>query len=285
MAPLRTSSRGGSKRAWRHWLVHRAELVVTRLPLASVERLSALRYHATKAVFFPRTRRTMARNAAKGPRAGPVIGGDGSPVLGPADRPAVGMVRLRPAPHPPQPPRPRLANDLLGLAVVWGRNAESPALAGGRRSLASRRPCRTPSFRPATSCERNRRSNWATSRSGSTDSSRKRVDPHITQISPIEKSLQLILFPSGSSVKPVDHPHFPDAQPSKPRNQDSEAKTSTKTIGRSTASIGTGSSIAYQWPLRWMIICSRSNCGFPACRRRARGCTRRARSICRGRPA
>ena len=34
---------------------HRAELVVTRLPLASVERLSALRYHATKAVFFPRT--------------------------------------------------------------------------------------------------------------------------------------------------------------------------------------------------------------------------------------
>jgi hypothetical protein len=36
--------------------VHRAELVVTRLPLASVERLSALRFHATKAVFFPRTR-------------------------------------------------------------------------------------------------------------------------------------------------------------------------------------------------------------------------------------
>jgi hypothetical protein len=33
---------------------HRAELVVTRLPLASVERLSAVRYHATKAVFFPR---------------------------------------------------------------------------------------------------------------------------------------------------------------------------------------------------------------------------------------
>jgi hypothetical protein len=36
--------------------LRRAELVVTRLPLASVERLSALRYHATKAVFFPRTR-------------------------------------------------------------------------------------------------------------------------------------------------------------------------------------------------------------------------------------
>jgi hypothetical protein len=36
--------------------LQRAELVVTRLPLASVERLSALRYHATKAVFFPRTR-------------------------------------------------------------------------------------------------------------------------------------------------------------------------------------------------------------------------------------
>jgi hypothetical protein len=34
---------------------HRAEIVVTRMPLASVERLSALRYHATKAVFFPRT--------------------------------------------------------------------------------------------------------------------------------------------------------------------------------------------------------------------------------------
>ncbi len=34
---------------------HRAEVVVTRLPLASVERLSALRYHATKAVFFPRS--------------------------------------------------------------------------------------------------------------------------------------------------------------------------------------------------------------------------------------
>jgi hypothetical protein len=33
----------------------RAELVLTRLPLASVERLSALRYHATKAVFFPKT--------------------------------------------------------------------------------------------------------------------------------------------------------------------------------------------------------------------------------------
>ena len=34
---------------------HRAELVMTRLPLASIERLSALRYHATKAIFFPRT--------------------------------------------------------------------------------------------------------------------------------------------------------------------------------------------------------------------------------------
>jgi len=34
---------------------HRAEIVVTRMPLASVERLSALRYHATKAVFFPRS--------------------------------------------------------------------------------------------------------------------------------------------------------------------------------------------------------------------------------------
>jgi hypothetical protein len=35
---------------------HRAELVVTRLPLARVERLSAMRYHATKAIFFPRSR-------------------------------------------------------------------------------------------------------------------------------------------------------------------------------------------------------------------------------------
>jgi hypothetical protein len=34
---------------------HQAELVITRLPLASVERLSPLRYHATKAIFFPRT--------------------------------------------------------------------------------------------------------------------------------------------------------------------------------------------------------------------------------------
>jgi hypothetical protein len=34
---------------------HQAEIVVTRLPLASVERLSALRYHATKAIFFPRS--------------------------------------------------------------------------------------------------------------------------------------------------------------------------------------------------------------------------------------
>ncbi len=34
---------------------YQAELVVTRLPLASVERLSAVRYHATKAVFFPRS--------------------------------------------------------------------------------------------------------------------------------------------------------------------------------------------------------------------------------------
>jgi len=34
---------------------HRAELVMTHLPLASIERLSALRYNATKAVFFPRT--------------------------------------------------------------------------------------------------------------------------------------------------------------------------------------------------------------------------------------
>jgi hypothetical protein len=34
---------------------HRAELVMTRLPLTSIERLSALRYHATKAIFFPST--------------------------------------------------------------------------------------------------------------------------------------------------------------------------------------------------------------------------------------
>jgi hypothetical protein len=34
---------------------HRAEIVMTRLPLASIERLSALRYHATKAIFFPKT--------------------------------------------------------------------------------------------------------------------------------------------------------------------------------------------------------------------------------------
>ena len=45
---------------------HRAELVVTRLPLASVERLSALRYHATKAVFFSRGRRELARDARSG---------------------------------------------------------------------------------------------------------------------------------------------------------------------------------------------------------------------------
>jgi hypothetical protein len=35
---------------------HRSEIVLTRLPLASVERLSALRFHATKAIFFPRTK-------------------------------------------------------------------------------------------------------------------------------------------------------------------------------------------------------------------------------------
>lgn len=35
---------------------HRAEILLSRLPLASVERLSAWRYHATKTVFFPRTR-------------------------------------------------------------------------------------------------------------------------------------------------------------------------------------------------------------------------------------
>jgi len=32
-----------------------AEIVITRLPLSSIERLSALRFHATKAIFFPRT--------------------------------------------------------------------------------------------------------------------------------------------------------------------------------------------------------------------------------------
>jgi hypothetical protein len=35
---------------------HRPELVITRLPLASIERLSALRYHSTRLVFFPKTR-------------------------------------------------------------------------------------------------------------------------------------------------------------------------------------------------------------------------------------
>jgi hypothetical protein len=35
---------------------HRPELVITRLPLASIERLSSLRYHSTKFFFFPRTR-------------------------------------------------------------------------------------------------------------------------------------------------------------------------------------------------------------------------------------
>jgi hypothetical protein len=35
---------------------YQPELVITRLPLASVERLSALRYQTTKAIFFPRTR-------------------------------------------------------------------------------------------------------------------------------------------------------------------------------------------------------------------------------------
>jgi hypothetical protein len=35
---------------------HRPELVITRVPLASVERLSALRYHSTRAIFFPKTR-------------------------------------------------------------------------------------------------------------------------------------------------------------------------------------------------------------------------------------
>ena len=35
---------------------HGAEIVMTRIPLASVERLSALRFHATKTIFFPRTR-------------------------------------------------------------------------------------------------------------------------------------------------------------------------------------------------------------------------------------
>src|SRR5580692_9720365 len=35
---------------------HRPELIITRLPLASIERLSALRFHSTRVVFFPRTR-------------------------------------------------------------------------------------------------------------------------------------------------------------------------------------------------------------------------------------
>jgi hypothetical protein len=39
-------------------VTHRAEIVITRIPLASVERLSALRFHATKTIFFPRTRVT-----------------------------------------------------------------------------------------------------------------------------------------------------------------------------------------------------------------------------------
>jgi hypothetical protein len=35
---------------------HKAAIVVTHLPLASIERLSALRFHTTRALFFPRTR-------------------------------------------------------------------------------------------------------------------------------------------------------------------------------------------------------------------------------------
>jgi hypothetical protein len=35
---------------------HRPELVITRLPLASIQRLSALRYHSTRFLFFPKTR-------------------------------------------------------------------------------------------------------------------------------------------------------------------------------------------------------------------------------------
>jgi hypothetical protein len=35
---------------------YKPELVVTRLPLASIERLSALRYHSTRFFFFPKTR-------------------------------------------------------------------------------------------------------------------------------------------------------------------------------------------------------------------------------------
>ncbi len=35
---------------------YRPELVLTRLPLASIERLSALRYHSTRFFFFPKTR-------------------------------------------------------------------------------------------------------------------------------------------------------------------------------------------------------------------------------------
>jgi hypothetical protein len=35
---------------------HRPELIITRLPLASIERLSALRYHSTRAIFFHKTR-------------------------------------------------------------------------------------------------------------------------------------------------------------------------------------------------------------------------------------
>jgi len=35
---------------------YQPELVVTRLPLASIERLSALRYHSTRTIFFPKTR-------------------------------------------------------------------------------------------------------------------------------------------------------------------------------------------------------------------------------------
>jgi hypothetical protein len=35
---------------------YRPELTITRLPLASIERLSALRFHSTRAIFFPKTR-------------------------------------------------------------------------------------------------------------------------------------------------------------------------------------------------------------------------------------
>ena len=97
---------------------HRPELVITRLPLASIERLSALRYHSTRAVFFPKNAGQLAGDARTGPRDRERAVRIGEPLFRPVDRPAAGLVRLRSDSHPPAQTSRSVADDLFWLAVV-----------------------------------------------------------------------------------------------------------------------------------------------------------------------